>query len=84
MANLATREHVFDDLFDLRRNFDRIFNRLTGSASSAERQMQMLVTVPPIEAWIDQEKKKYRLGVAMPRAWPPKRSNSPFKAIASP
>jgi HSP20 family protein len=72
MANLVRREHIFDDLFDLRRNFDHIFNRfLTGSASSAERQTQMLVTVPPIEAWIDQEKKKYHLGVAMPPGMDP-------------
>ena len=51
MANLVRREHIFDDLFDLRRNFDHILNRsLTGSASPSERQAQMLVTVPPIEA----------------------------------
>jgi HSP20 family protein len=51
-------------LFDLRRNFDHMLKRfLTGPS---ERQAQMLVTVPPIEAWIDQEKKKYHLAVAMP------------------
>ena len=72
MANLVRREHFFDDLFDLKRNFDHILNRfLIGSASSSEGQAQMLVTVPPIEAWIDQEKKKYRLGVAMPPGMAP-------------
>jgi HSP20 family protein len=72
MANLVRREHIFDDLFDLRRNFDHILNRfLTRSASPSERQAQMLVTVPPIEAWIDQEKKKYHLGIAMPPGMAP-------------
>ena len=72
MPNLVRREHFFDDLFDLKRNFDHILNRfLTGSAPSSERQAQMLVTVPPVEAWIDQEKKKYRLGVAMPPGMAP-------------
>src|SRR4030088_1856473 len=72
MANLVRREHFFDDLFDLKRNFDHILNRfLTGSASSSERQAQMLVTVTPIEAWIDREKKKYHLGVAMPPGMDP-------------
>jgi HSP20 family protein len=72
MANLVRREHFFDDLFDLRRNFDHILNRfLTGSTSPSERQAQLLVTVPPIEAWIDREKKKYHLGVAMPPGMDP-------------
>ena len=67
MANLVRRDHVFDDLFDFRRNFDHIFNRfLTGSGSSPERQAQMLVAVPPIEAWVDNEDKKYHLSVAVP------------------
>src|SRR5260370_14613113 len=69
MANLVRREHIFDDS---RRNFDHILTRfLSGSVSSSERQAQMLVTVPPIEAWIDQEKKKYHLGVAMPPGMEP-------------
>lgn len=72
MANLVRREHISDDLFHLRRNFDHILTRfLSGSVSSSERQAQMLVTVPPIEAWIDQEKKKWHLGVAMPPGMEP-------------
>jgi HSP20 family protein len=67
MSNLVRRDHIFDDLFDFRRNFDHIFNRfLTGSGSSPERQAQMLVAVPPIEAWVDNEEKKYHLSVAVP------------------
>jgi len=72
MANLVRRDHFFDDLLDLKRNFDHILNRfLPGSASSSERQAQMLATVPPIEAWIDQEQKKYHLGVAIPAGMNP-------------
>jgi HSP20 family protein len=68
MANLAIRrESTLDDLFDFRRNFDHIFNRfLGGSASTGERGRNMLVAVPPIEAWVDRENKKYRLSIAVP------------------
>jgi HSP20 family protein len=67
MANLMRREHVFDDLFDLRRSFDHIFNRfLSRSASAPEHPTRMLVAVPPIEAWVDNEDKKYHLSVAVP------------------
>jgi len=68
MANLARREqHVFDDLFDFRRNFDHIFNRfLTRSSSTAENGSHVLVAAPPIEAWVDRENKTYHLSIALP------------------
>lgn len=66
MANLERRQ-VFDDLFDFRRNFDHMFNRfLTGSGTSDERASRMLVTVPPIEAWMDKDNKNYHLNIALP------------------
>ena len=67
MANLARRESSLDDVFDLRRNFDHIFNRfLGGLGSTDERGGRMLVAVPPIEAWVDKEKKKYHVSIAVP------------------
>jgi HSP20 family protein len=67
MANLARRESTLDDLFDFRRNFDNIFNRfLGGLTSTGERGARTLVAVPPIEAWVDKEKKKYHLSIAVP------------------
>jgi HSP20 family protein len=73
MANLVRREHVFDDLFDLRRNFDHMINRLFSSSGSfPESRSEMLVTAPPIESWIDEEGKKYHLKVAVPPGMDPK------------
>jgi len=66
MANLVKGD-FFDDLFDFRRNFDHIFHRfLTSSAPGRGREANMLVGVPPIEARIDKEDRKYHLRVALP------------------
>lgn len=66
MANLA-RRGTLDELFDFRRNFDYIFNRfLTGPGTVDDRAIPMLAEVPPIEAWVDKEKKKYHLRIAVP------------------
>ena len=67
MANLARREHGFNDLFDLRHSFDQIFNRmLRGSSSTGDREVRTFVAIPPIEAWVDNNEKKYHLSIALP------------------
>ena len=67
MANLAKREHGINDLFDLRHSFDQIFNRLLrGSSSTGDREVRTLVAIPPIEAWVDNNEKKYHLSIALP------------------
>jgi HSP20 family protein len=66
MANLAARDTVFSDLFDFRRDLNGIFNRLvTGSQPGNERQARILAAVPPIEAWVDKDEKKYHLSIAL-------------------
>ncbi len=66
MANLAARDTIFNDLFDFRRDLNGIFNRLvTGSPSGSERPARMLAAVPPIEAWVDKDEKKYHLSIAL-------------------
>jgi HSP20 family molecular chaperone IbpA len=68
MANLAARDTAFSDLFDFRRDLNSIFNRLvtgSGSPSGSERPARMLVAVPPIEAWVDKDEKKYHLSIAL-------------------
>jgi HSP20 family protein len=67
MANLARSENMFDDLFDFRRDFDGVFNRLLKNnlktnGSSAE----ILVAAPPIEARVDAADKTYHLRIALP------------------
>jgi HSP20 family protein len=67
MANLARREHLFNELFDLRHSFDRLFNRvLNHSTSTEEPPARLIFAVPPIEAWVDNEKKEYHLSIAVP------------------
>ena len=66
MANLAGRETLFTDLFDFRRDLNGIFNRLvTGSPSGNERPNRLIAVVPPIEAWVDKDEKKFHLSVAL-------------------
>jgi HSP20 family protein len=64
MGFLTLRQSPVDDLFDFRRDFDSIFNRLlTNRSESRERSR---TSIPPIQAWIDQENKTYHLRVALP------------------
>lgn len=66
MSNLAKRE-MFDELFDFRRNFNHIFHRfLSGAGPSEDRVARTFAEVPPIEAWVDKENKKYHLRIALP------------------
>jgi HSP20 family protein len=72
MANLANREHLFQDLFDFRRDFDQMFNRmLTGrrGQQDVERRQRgdisMPVFTPAIEAYVNQENKKFVCRVAL-------------------
>jgi HSP20 family protein len=66
MANLAGRDTLFNDLFDFRRDLNGIFSRLvTGGPPASERTMRMIAAVPPVEAWIDKDEKKYHLSIAL-------------------
>jgi HSP20 family molecular chaperone IbpA len=66
MANLATRDTIFNDLFDFRRDLNSIFSRLvTGAPFGSERHAHVLTAVPPIEAWVDKDEKKYHLSIAL-------------------
>jgi len=67
MANLAKRQHMFNELFDLRSSFDHLINRfLNKSTSTEEPTAHLIFSVPPIEAWVDNEKKEYHLSIAVP------------------
>jgi HSP20 family protein len=71
MTKLAVRENWFEDLFNSRRGFEQLFNRLTGWPDT-EREPTMFGLVPPIEAWIDKEAKKYHLRMVLPGVDPNK------------
>jgi HSP20 family protein len=67
MANLVKREHLFNELSELRHTFDRLFSRvLNHSTSTDEPEARLILAVPPIEAWVDNEKKEYHLSIAVP------------------
>lgn len=72
MRKLAVRENWFEDLFDFRRGFEQIFNRLLTGWPDTEREATMFGLVPQIEAWIDKEAKKYHLRLALPGVDPKK------------
>jgi len=66
MANLARPETIFNDLFDFRRDLNGVFSRLvSGSQSGSERPLKIIAAVPPIEAWVDNNEKKYHLSIAL-------------------
>jgi len=66
MANLAARDSFFNDLFDFRRDLNGVFSRLvTGAPPVSERALKMIAAVPPIEAWVDKNEKKYHLSIAL-------------------
>jgi HSP20 family protein len=69
MANLARRENMFEDLFDFRRNFDDMFNRLLRGSrpgGHGERPRMEIVSIPPVEAWVDSNDKQYHVRIALP------------------
>ena len=67
MNNLARRGSFFGDLFDFRREFDEMFNRLLSEQPfSAARSVAPAPEVPAIEAWVDKEGKSYHVRLALP------------------
>jgi len=67
MANLTRHEDLFEHLFGFRREFDELFNKLFGAnVFGTVRFTPTQTEVPPIEAWVDKEGKKYHARVALP------------------
>lgn len=73
MANLVKREHLFNELSELRHTFDRLFSRVLNHSTSTDTpEARLIFAVPPIEAWVDNEKKEYHLSIAVPGVDPKK------------
>jgi HSP20 family protein len=71
MTFLARKKDLFDDLFDFRRDFDGMFNRILKNGTKREGDSTaMVVLAPPIEARVDTKEKKYHLRVALPGVSP--------------
>jgi HSP20 family protein len=69
MANLALRDNrFFQDVFDLRRDFDQAFSRMLTGWPSSENQSErgMSRFAPAVESYIDKDTKTYHCRVALP------------------
>jgi HSP20 family protein len=67
MANLSRRENIFQDLFDFRRDFDHMFNRLlTGRGTQGQEESRLMSFAPAVESYIDRDGKKFVCRVALP------------------
>lgn len=68
MSNLAPRGGFFQDLFDFRRDFDQMFNRmLTGAPfDEAHSGGSSLIMAPPVETFIDKGGKTFHCRISLP------------------
>ena len=67
MANLMKHGDLLEELFGFRREFEELFNRLFGGKAWASVRFTPTETeVPPMEAWVDKEGRKYHARVAIP------------------
>jgi HSP20 family protein len=69
MTNLILRDNLFEDLFDVRREFDKIFNRMLAVKPSEKEHgapWTELTFAPVMESYVDKEAKKYVCKIALP------------------
>jgi len=69
MTNLIVRDNLFEDLFDVRREFDKIFNRMLTVKPWGKEEAAQLTEfnfLPAIETYVDKEAKKYFCKVSLP------------------
>ena len=67
MSNLVPRNSFFQDLFDVRRDFDQIFNRMLSGWPFREVPASgtAIGFTPSVESYVDKDAKKYHLRVAL-------------------
>lgn len=69
MKNLVLRDPLFEDLFDFRREFDKIFNRILTVKPWGKEEVApwtLANFTPAVEAYVDKEAKKYICRVSLP------------------
>jgi HSP20 family protein len=69
MTNLILRDNLFEDLFDVRREFDKIFNRMLTVKPNGKEKMGSFESfdfAPAIESFVDKTTKKYVCKIALP------------------
>ena len=69
MTNLVLHDNLFEDLFDVRREFDKIFNRMLTARPVRKEQFLPLTDftfAPIVESYLDKDAKKYVCKIALP------------------
>jgi HSP20 family protein len=69
MKELTVYDNFFEDLFDFRRDFDQIFNRMVTLKPWTREEIRPWTATnltPAIESYVDKETKKYFLRVSLP------------------
>lgn len=68
MTGLTLHDPLFEDLFDFRREFEKIFNRML-TVKPWEKEVapwKAFNFIPAVEAYVDKETKKYVCKVSLP------------------
>jgi HSP20 family protein len=69
MTNLENRESLYRNLFDLRRDFDHVFNRFLGAwpgGSGLHNGSSATALVPAVNAYVNRNDKRFHCQVALP------------------
>ncbi|MGA8143274.1 MAG: Hsp20/alpha crystallin family protein [Candidatus Acidiferrales bacterium] len=68
MTNLVPRENLFQDLFDFRRDFDQIFNRIVVGNPLMQEFVptRRIGFLPAVESYVDKDGKTYICRVSIP------------------
>jgi HSP20 family protein len=68
MTNLVPRDSFFQDLFDFRRDFDQMFNRMLSDWPFGETRTASTAGTfaPAVESYVDKDAKTYNLRIALP------------------
>ena len=69
MTGMTLRDPLFEDLFDFRRDFDKIFNRILTVKPWEKDELgrwPVFNFIPPVESYVDKETKKYVCKVSLP------------------
>jgi HSP20 family protein len=69
MTNLIVRDNLFEDLFDVRREFDKIFNRMLTVRPWGKEEVAKLAEfsfLPAVETYLNKETKQYVCKVSLP------------------
>jgi HSP20 family protein len=69
MTNIVLRDNMFEDLFDVRREFDKVFNRMLNVKPWSKEELAPLTGfnfIPAAETFVDTAAKKYFCKIALP------------------